>query len=972
MAAARPGRAVGVLAAAVLVAGVVAAAAVPAGAAPRADDPPPTAPADARVVLIVHASGDAADVRATATAADATSSAIDVRHTFPAVHAFSVRVPAGQRAAAVAALRATPGVTGIEAPVTRSFSFVPDDPDYHAQAAYLSSVHAPQAWDVTHGSRAVRIAVVDSGIDVGHPDLAGKVVGAYNADDGSSNITDEVGHGTFVAGVAAARTDNRTGVAGAGYDTSLLGVKIAGADGELSLDDEIAGINWAVRNGADIINLSLGGTGYSTAEKNAVENAIAHGVLVVAAAGNDGTAVKQYPAAYPGVIAVGAVNTSKHKRATFSSYGPWVTLAAPGVDIESTSPRKGSSFFATRSGYARADGTSFSAPLVAGEAALLKATDPALTVAHLRQALVASAGGYSGQGLGAGQVDFAGALTHLPPAAGPLTTGTVGAADRVNFTAATLSPAVEFRVDTGSWTAPVATSGATASLPYDTWGLANGSHTLHARACSSHGECGAAEVTAGFVLANTAPRVLTPAAGSTSTGLFTITAEHSSGGGAELLLDGRPAGTAHTSPFTFAVNGSRLTDGSHTVQVVSCSTSGLLCHGPSSDTTTIDTRSLHPAITALVKPAISPNGDRAGDTATLRFTLPDTEQVTAETSDSTGTVVRSAVLGTLTAGAHTWTWRGQADSGARLADGRYTIAVRTTSPAGSSSTTPDGYATLDGYAATTGTVDTVAPRLSGLTGKRSGFYPVVDHYRDTFAPGVTVGNAGTLALTIRTGRGAVVRTLTAARGAGRTSLTWNGRNARGRLVPAGNYRWQYSVTDAAGNRSVAANNVVVVSLRRLVSRVSYVSHRAASYRAAGGTDACATARTRSSAFPHGVALRNSCSVDTGDFAYATYGFTVPGAIRYSKVAFQVYGHAAHRAELSVAVDRVDGGIEIPAYVQVSRRSNHWYSIASVPAAGHINAKRRTYATILLTGRYPGTNTFDTKYARLRVSYTALG
>jgi hypothetical protein len=113
-------------------------------------------------------------------------------------------------------------------------------------------------------------------------------------------------------------------------------------------------------------------------------------------------------------------------------------------------------------------------------------------------------------------------------------------------------------------------------------------------------------------------------------------------------------------------------------------------------------------------------------------------------------------------------------------------------------------------------------------------------------------------------------------------------------------------------------------------------------------------------------------VDTGDFAYATYGFSVPGAIRYSRVAFQVYGHAAHRAELSVAVDRVDGGIEIPAYVRVSRPGNHWYSIASVPAAGHISGARRAYATILLTGRYAGTNTFDAKYARLRVSYITLG
>ena len=964
MGSARPRRAVGVLAAAVLVAAGLAG---PAGAAPRADDPPPPAAAgdSGAVVLIVHAAGDAADVRATAAAAGAASSTIDVRHTFAADHAFSVRVPAGHRAAAVAALQATPGVTAIEAPATRSYSFVPDDPDYAKEAAYLSSVHAPVAWDVTHGSRSVRIAVVDSGIDVKHPDLTGKIVGTYNADNGGSTITDDVGHGTFVAGVAAAETDNNTGVAGAGYDTSLLGVKIAGSDGELSLDDEIAGINWSVHHGADIINLSLGGPEYSTAEKNAVENAIAHGVLVVAAAGNESDTVKQYPAAYPGVIAVGAVNTSTHRRATFSSHGSWVTLAAPGVGIVSTSPLKGSSFFATKSGYTSADGTSFSSPLVAGEAALLKAADPALTVPELRRALVASATGYAGQGLGAGLVDFAGALTHVPPTAGPSSTAVHGTADRVTLVADAASPAVEFRVDSGAWTAPVTVADGTASLPYETWGLADGDHVLHTRACSVHGECGAAEVTAGFTLTNTAPRFLSPAPDSTSTGLFTVTAEHPSGGGAQLLLDGKPAGVARTSPYAFTVNGSRLTDGSHTVQVRSCSTSGALCNGPVSTTTTIDTRSLHPAITALARTAISPNGDRVGDTATLRFTLPDTEQVTAVTSNSTGTVVRSAALGTLPTGAHTWTWRGQADSGARLPDGRYTIALRTTSPAGASPP-------RDGYAATTGSVDTVAPRLSGLTGNGTGFYPVVDGYHDTFAPGVTVGGAGTLVLTVRTSRGAVVRTLRAARGVGRTSLTWNGRDARGRLVPAGSYRWQYSITDAAGNRTVAANDRVGVSRKRLVSQVAFVKHRAASYRSAGGTDSCATARTRSSVFRHGVALRNACSPSTGDFAYATYGFTVPKAVRYSQVAFQVYGRSTHRpSELSVAVDRVDGGIEIPAYVRVSRPGNRWHSIASLPAAGHISAARRSYATVLLTGRYAGANTFDAKFARLRVRYTTL-
>ena len=944
---------------------------VPAGAVAVRADPAPAGASSPGVVLIVHAAGDAAAVQATVAdvRASATRSAIGVRHAFPGDHAFSVEVPAAGRAAAEAALRATPGVTGIETPVRRSFFAMPNDPDFASEATYLNAVDAPAAWAVTHGSRSVRIAVVDTGIDVRHPDLAHKIVGTYDAHDGGTTITDDVGHGTFVAGVAAADTDNGLGIAGAGYDTTLLGVKIAAPDGSLSIDDEIAGINWAVRNHADIINLSLGGTEYSAAEKAAVENAVQHGVLVVAAAGNAGNAgnaVKQYPAAYAGVVAVGAIDPATHRRASFSSYGSWVTLGAPGVDILSTTPTRGSSFFPSTAGYSRADGTSFSAPLVAGEAALLKSRDPGATVPQLRQALAASAHGYTGQGLGAGQADFAAALAHLPPTAAPTSASVTGQADRITLVAHTTSPAVEFRIDSGGWTAPVPATDGSAHLGYDSWGISNADHVLHVRACSTFGECGAGTADAPFVLANTAPEVLTPEVGTTSTGRFTVTAEHPSGGGARLLIDGATAGFDATSPYSFPVDGSGLTDGDHRVGVVSCSVSGRYCYGPASTQRTITTESLHPVITALTHPAISPNGDRSGDTATLRFTLPDPESVTVRTLDREGRLVGSAALGTLARGPHTWTWRGLDARGARLPDGNYAIAVSTASPAGA-------YPALAGYAATLGIVDTVAPRLTRPAGDNVLFYPVHDGYRDTFAPGVTVSTPGVVTLTIRSASGAVARTLSAARGTGRTTLIWNGHDRRGRIVKSGTYRWQYSVTDAAGNRSTAANERVRVSGKKLVARVAYVQHRGSTYHSAGGTDSCSTARKRASGYQHGIALRNACPAATGDFAYAAYRFTVPGAIRYSRVAFQVYGRSQHRpSQLSVAVDRTDGGLEIPAYVKVSRSGSHWHSIASVPAAGHIGSHRGVSASVLLTGAYRGTNDFDVRWARLRVSYTALG
>ena len=206
----------------------------------------------------------------------------------------------------------------------------------------------------------MRVAVVDSGIDVTHEDLKNKIAATYNVVDRNAPMRDTIGHGTFVAGVAAAQTNNAVGVAGAGYDTKILAAKITDDDGYVSIDDEIAGIKWAATHGADIINLSLGGPDSSAAEKAAVQYAQRRGVLVVAAAGNDGVADREYPAAYPGVIAVGATNTRTHARAAFSNYGSWVTVAAPGVGIYSTVPKGHTDYFDSATGYASGDGTSFS------------------------------------------------------------------------------------------------------------------------------------------------------------------------------------------------------------------------------------------------------------------------------------------------------------------------------------------------------------------------------------------------------------------------------------------------------------------------------------------------------------------------------------------------------------------------------------------------------------------------------------
>ena len=325
----------------------------------------------------------------------------------------SVEVPAADAAEAVRDLQAREDVLSVTPVRERRLSFVPADPSWSEQP-YLESIGLPAAWERTRGSADVTIAVVDTGVDVRHPDLrradgTSKVVATYNAVTGTSAVPDTFGHGTFVAGVAAAATDNVVGVAGAGFATSLMAVKVDDAQGQILSTAVARGIRWAVDRGADVINLSLGSEGLSAAEQGAVAYARSRNVVVVAAAGNDGTTVPSYPAALPGVLAVGA--TDGDRRAAFSNHGSWVDVGAPGVNLRSTSPTAGSRYYDP--GYDTSDGTSFSAPLVAGEVALLAALRPAATEPSLVDAVVRGTTGR--YGFAAGRVDVPRALAVLVP-----------------------------------------------------------------------------------------------------------------------------------------------------------------------------------------------------------------------------------------------------------------------------------------------------------------------------------------------------------------------------------------------------------------------------------------------------------------------------------------------------------------------------------------------------------------------------
>jgi subtilisin family serine protease len=270
-----------------------------------------------------------------------------------------------------AELAAEPDVEAVEPNRVRSASRVPNDPAYaSSQQAYLTRIGAPTAWDVANTGSATVVAVLDTGVDRDHPDLAPNLATGLDIVNGDADPSDDNGHGTAVAGVVGAATGNGTGVAGVAWNARIMPVKVLGANGT-GLDGDIAaGITWATDHGADIINLSLGGFGSSTALDQAVDYALAHDVVVVAAAGNESAGVPSFPAAIPGVLAVTATD-AQGQFAWFSNHGPWITLAAPGIHITTTALAAGPTL-----AVAQVTGTSFSSPIVAGVAALVRERHP--------------------------------------------------------------------------------------------------------------------------------------------------------------------------------------------------------------------------------------------------------------------------------------------------------------------------------------------------------------------------------------------------------------------------------------------------------------------------------------------------------------------------------------------------------------------------------------------------------------------
>ncbi|MCG2784936.1 MAG: S8 family serine peptidase [Anaerolineae bacterium] len=241
-----------------------------------------------------------------------------------------------------------------------ALEYVPDDPRYAEQWA-LPAIGAPSAWaELPADAPKVTVAVIDSGVCAEHPDLAGRIEAGWDFLENDAAPQDDFGHGCSVAGIIAANTNDGIGMAGVAPNAQIMPLRVLNASGVGSYSDVAAAIVYAADNGAQVINLSLGGSNPSSTLENAVNYAISKSVIVVAAAGNNGTEGVLYPAAYPDVVAVGSVDPDL-QHSSFSNYGSQIDIWAPGRDILTTR---------SDGNHGLVSGTSFSAPYVAGADAI--------------------------------------------------------------------------------------------------------------------------------------------------------------------------------------------------------------------------------------------------------------------------------------------------------------------------------------------------------------------------------------------------------------------------------------------------------------------------------------------------------------------------------------------------------------------------------------------------------------------------
>ena len=481
---------------------------------------------------------------------------------------------------------------------------VPNDPLYGSQW-HLPHIGAEQAWEITQGAPAVMVAVVDSGIDPQHPELADRLVGGWNFFNSNPDTSDVFGHGTKVAGVISAVSNNLVGVASLSWNNPLMPIRVTDPMGNADAWALAQAITWSVDHGAKVINVSFGGITESSVIRQAAEYATIRGAVVVASAGNTGV-VETAPET-PFIVSVGATDADD-VLTYFSSRGEFVDLSAPGVDILTTlMPQVPGMYF---DAYGHATGTSFAAPIVSGVVALMRAANPELLSYEVIEMLEATAldlgdVGYD-VGYGHGRVDAFAAVeaaynSTLPPPDvtppeavidHPLEAAEVGETIVVAVSATDDTGVV--RVDLYVDDTPLASD---FTFPYefswDTTESVNGTHTLKAVAVdAAENEGESTEITVNVANVEpdlTAPTavIITPADG----GIFTkkvivkvVAKDNVQVSRIDLYVDGAlfqsTACTSNVCRQRIALKKTVVGSGGHSLQATAYDTSGNTASSP--------------------------------------------------------------------------------------------------------------------------------------------------------------------------------------------------------------------------------------------------------------------------------------------------------------------------------------------------------------------------------------------------------
>ena len=507
-----------------------------------------------------------------------------VQREIPQIRVSAVQVPEPAAAAISAALMRTGLFTYVEPDgVAHSGQTTvnPNDPQFLSQW-HLATIQAPSGWSVTTGAGSVTIAVIDSGVEPTHPDLVSKLVPGWNFLTGTSNAADDLGHGTAVAGTAAAATDNALGVAGVSWGNTIMPLVVLDSSDYASYSNIASAITYAADHGIRIMNISIGGSSPSSTLQSAVNYAWNKGAVIFASAMNFSTSTPYYPAACTNVIAVSATD-SNDTLASFSDYGSWIDLSAPGNNILTTQ---------TGASYGYWYGTSFSAPIAAATAALVLSRNPSLSNSALVSLLesnsdtlpVGSAGW--NQYFGWGRVNVYKALLAVssPPAAdttpptvaisSPVSGATVAGAmqilgsatDNVGVTS------IQFSVDNQ------AVASATVSpfcFSWNTTSVGNGTHTLTVTASDAAGNAEAASVSVSVnnaVVTDTQPPIATITSPSNGARMTTknvqISVSATDNVGVtqmSIYVDNVLQCTDMTAPYTCTWNTRKAASGSHVI-----------------------------------------------------------------------------------------------------------------------------------------------------------------------------------------------------------------------------------------------------------------------------------------------------------------------------------------------------------------------------------------------------------------------